>query len=116
MNPLNHADKFFFLYRQIFPDGMGTWKTEWTQGAEFDCLLQLNNSIEARVAEKNGVTSVFTGIVEKALPIEYNDVFKRVSDDATFRITSNPADKKTPDIATFAVKSFSAERHTLPEG
>jgi hypothetical protein len=114
MNPLNFADKFMLLNRTVVSDGMGGWATVWTDGAEFDCLLENHSSIEARQAQQSGVTSLFTGTVDNQLPIEFNDVFKRLSDGETFRVTSNPSDQTTPAIATFQAKSFSAERFTIP--
>lgn len=45
-------------------------------GAEFTNYQDLNSSMEARRAEKEGVTSLYSALVDKAVPIEYNDVFK----------------------------------------
>lgn len=112
-SPLDHADKFIIL-NKIVTNGPFGPVVEWQDGAEFDCLLTFNSSMEARIAEKQQVTSLFSGIVSKTTPIEYHSVFKRVSDGSVFRITSEPLDYESPEIATFSVKSFSAEKYTLP--
>lgn len=112
-NPLSHADKFKFLNRVVTNGPFGP-VIDWQEGAEFDCLLTFNSSMEARIAEKQQVTSLFSGIVAKDSPIEYHSVFKRVSDDAVFRVTSEPKDDESPGIATFSVKAFTAEKYTLP--
>ena len=116
MGPMARADDFAVVCRVSVSDGMGSTKTQWQDGAPFKCLLTLDSSIEARKAEQAGVTSLFSGLLDASFPLSFHDVFRRVSDGSTFRVTSIPADNKTPDIASFAVKSFSAERHTLADG
>lgn len=112
-SPLAHADKFQFLNRIVTNGPFGP-VIEWQNGAEFDCLLTFNSSMEARIAEKQQVTSLFSCIVAKETPIEYHSVFKRVSDGTVFRVTSEPKDDESPSIATFSVKAFTAEKYTLP--
>ena len=53
------------------PDGEGGYATEWREGAEFANYVALDSSLEARQAEAQGVTSVYTGIVRIDVPIEY---------------------------------------------
>ena len=95
------------------PDGEGGYATEWREGAEFANYVALDSSLEARQAEAQGVTSVYTGIVRKDVPIEYGSVYK----DVTFRVTSRPEEKQAPASASPMLqnlKSFTAER--LREG
>ena len=47
----------------------GGWVTEWTEGAEFTNYQDLNSSMEARRAEKEGVTSLYSALVDKAVPV-----------------------------------------------
>lgn len=98
------------------PDGAGGWlPTAWVEGAEFTNYQALNTSMEARIAEKQGVTSVYSALVDKAVPIEYGDYFKDKKTGLTYRVTSNPAEKQAPKSASFALKYFTAERKELPE-
>ena len=53
------------------PDGEGGYYIEWTDGSEFTAYQSLDTSMEARTAEKQGVTSVYSALVDKAVPIEY---------------------------------------------
>lgn len=115
MNPLKRGEDFVLLESESSPDGMGGQIVTWSNGEKFRCLLNKDKSTEAILAEQNGAKSVFKGLVDIALQIEHGDVFKRLSDGSIFRVTSNPADGKTPPIATFRNKMFSAERFTLPE-
>lgn len=95
------------------PDGEGGYYIDWTDGAEFTAYQSLDTSMEARTAEKQGVTSVYSALVDKALPIEYGDYFKDTETGLTYRVTSNPSEKESPKSATFALKYFTAERREL---
>lgn len=95
------------------PDGAGGWDVKWAEGAEFINYQALDTSMEARRAEKEGVTSVYSALVKKSLPIEYNDAFKDLSTGATYRVTSRPEDKAAPASASFDLKFFTAERWAL---
>ena len=99
------------------PDGEGGYATEWREGEEFANFVALDSSLEARQAEAQGVTSVYTGIVRKDVPIEYGSVYKDLTTGAYFRVTSRPEEKKAPASASQmlnGLKSFTAER--LREG
>ena len=94
------------------PDGEGGYATEWSEGAEFANFVALDSSLEARQAEAQGVTSVYTGIVRKDVPIEYGSVYKDVATGAYFRVTSRPEEKQAPASASPMLqnlKSFMAE-------
>lgn len=94
-------------------DGEGGYYVQWTEGVEFKNYMALDTSMEARRAEKEGVTSVYSALVEKTVPIEYGDYFKDVSTGGTYRVTSDPADKQAPKSATRPLKYFTAERKAL---
>lgn len=94
-------------------DGAGGYIVTWTEGVEFQNYQALDTSMEARRAEKEGVTSVYSALVTRDLPIEYNDVFKDNTTGLTYRVTSVPADKVAPASASFALKYFTAERWDL---
>lgn len=102
------------LDKERQPDGEGGYITEWIGGAEFLNYQALDTTMEARIAEKQGVTSVYSALVDKAVPIEYNDYFRDTSTGLTYRVTSNPSEKKAPKSATFPLKFFTAERAVPP--
>ena len=95
------------------PDGIGGFTHEWTDGAEFLAAIVKDNTMQAKVAEKQGVTEVFTVTVPKTVALDFHDVFKRKSDGAVFRVTSNITDSKTPRVASFQFGQVSAERWVL---
>ena len=101
------------LEKKRVPDGAGGYIVEGTEGAEFTTYQALDTSMEARRAEKEGVTSLYSALVDKAVPIEYNDVFKDTETGQTYRVTSNPEEKVAPRSSTLPLKYFTAERWAL---
>lgn len=97
------------------PDGEGGFNTTWTEGAAFDNYQALDQSMQARIAEKQGVTSVYSALVAANFPIVFGDYFKDTGTGETYRVTSNPEEKKAPESSSFALKYFTAERAVLPE-
>lgn len=95
------------------PDGEGGFYTAWTEGAQFDAAITLDSTMQARIAEKDGVTSIFTVTTRRTAALEYHDVFKRISDGAIFRVTSNGTDKQSPRVSTLDIAQVTAERWEL---
>lgn len=97
------------------PDGAGGYITQWQEGASFQNYQALDTSMEARRAEKEGVTSVYSVLVRKDVPIEYGDFFKDLENGNTYRVTSRPEEKEAPRSSTLPLKYFAAERKELPQ-
>ena len=102
------------LDKKTVADGYGGYISTWVDGAEFDAAIVLDTSIEAKRAEKEGVTGIYTVTTSKALNLQYHDVFRRSSDGKIFRVTSDGDDKKTPSSAGLNMRQVSAEEYTLP--
>lgn len=109
-------EKCIMLDKQRQPDGEGGFTTTWTEGAEFKAAITFNTSLQARTAEKQGVTSLYTVTVSKNAMLEYHDVFKRLSDGKIFRVTTDGDDSFTPKSATLDMRQVSAEEYALPKG
>lgn len=95
------------------PDGLGGFEYKWVDGAEFKAAIVKDSTMAARVAEKQGVTEVYTITVQRGVKLEFHSVFRRVSDGAIFRVTYNVADSETPDVSTFQIGQVTAERWEL---
>lgn len=106
-------DECVLMEKKRTPDGAGGWLVEWAEGAAFDAAVILDTSMQSRIAEKEGVTSVYTVTTRRATPLSFHDVFKRLSDGAVFRATSNGADKQSPDVGTLDMCQVTAERWVL---
>ena len=102
------------LEKTRIPDGEGGYTTIWKDGAEFTNHQALDTSMEARRAEQQGVTNVYSALVDKSVPIEYGDVFRDVETGDTYRVTSDPRDKQAPRSASQQLQFFTAEAFSLP--
>ena len=97
------------LEKKRVPDGEGGFTVEWVPGVSFKSAITFDNSMEARTAEKQGVTSLYTVTVPVNAKLEYHDVFRRVRDGKVFRVTSDGDDKITPASASFQFAQVTAE-------
>ena len=110
MSLLSEAmEPFVLMDKTRRDDGLGGFKTVWAPGPSFDAVATLDNSMEARRAEKEGVTSLYTITTRKAITLGYGDVLLRGSDNQLFRVTSNGKDKRTPASASLDMRVVSAE-------
>lgn len=94
-------------------DGMGGYTRTWTDGAHFSAACVFNTSMEARRADKEGVTSLYTVTTPRAVTLEYHDVFKRLKDGKVFRVTSDSDDSYTPASAGLDMRQVTAEEFAL---
>lgn len=107
-------EKCIMIDKQSIADGYGGRITSWVEGAEFQAAIVLDSSIEARVAEKQGVTALYTITTQKNMNLQYHEVFKRVRDNKIFRVTSDGDDKLTPASANLNMRQVTAEEWELP--
>lgn len=101
------------LEKRRVSDGEGGWITQWEDGLEFNAAIIMDNTMTARVAESEGMTSIYTVTTDKNVAFDFHDVFKRVSDGKTFRVTSDPKDRQTPIPSTFEFEQVNAEAWSL---
>ncbi|MBQ0054675.1 MAG: head-tail adaptor protein [Synergistaceae bacterium] len=101
------------MNKMKMPDGEGGYIVEWQEGAQIQAAITLDTSMQARIAEKQGVTSTFTVTTSKDLKLEFHDVIKRLSDGKTFRITSDAGDKEAPSVSTLDIAQAKAEKWEL---
>lgn len=112
---MNDQKETCVLYTRIVtPDGQGGYRPTYTDSVQFDVWFELDSSTTGQIAEKQGVTSLYTIYVRKKMPIIPFDVFRRLSDGAIFRVTSDGTDKKTPAISAINGRQFKAEKWVLP--
>ena len=103
-----------FMTKTVTLDAVGGYKIKWAQGATFNAVVTEDTSTQAVVAGIEHSTTFFGVKVDVDVPLEFADVFMRLSDNATFRVrTSDGMD--APDISTLGIKMRQAERYTLTE-
>lgn len=106
-------DPCVMMDKRTVSDGMGGFTTVWTEGAAFDATIIKNNSNEAVVGQQQGMSELFTVVVDKSIILDYHDVFKRVSDGQTFRLTSSTLDSAAPERSTIPIAKATCERWAL---
>lgn len=110
-------DTCTLLDRITASNGMGGFTQTYTDGAEFSAAIVKDQTMQARIAEKQGVTELYTVTVYKGgVTLDYHDVFRRESDGQVFRVTSNIKDSSPPASASdiMQLAQVTAERWVLP--
>lgn len=116
MSLLNDAmEDCVMLDKTTVPGTYGGTETVYVEGAPFKAAITFNGSIEAKIAAVQGVKSLYKVITSKVMSFDYHDIFKRLSDGKTFRITSNGNDNKTPKGAGLDMRATSAEEYQPEE-
>lgn len=99
------------MERTRVPDGEGGWLPQWSEGPEFQAAIVLDSSMNARIAEAEGVTAVYTVTTDRNVEMDFHDAFKRRRDGQVFRITK--VNDSTPSVATFQFNQYQAEAWEL---
>lgn len=106
---LEAMENCIMLDKKTVSDGRGSMITTWEDGAEFTAAIVFDSSMQARTAEAQGVTALYTITTTKSVNLQYHDVFRRVSDGKIFRVTSDGDDKHTPASSALNMRQVSAE-------
>ena len=114
MSLLNDAmEDCVIMDKTTQPDGYGGYVSRYADGASFRAAIVFDTSMEARLAERQGVKSLYTVTTSRALTLEYHDVFKRLRDNKIFRVTSDGDDKFTPASTSLDMRQVTAEEWVL---
>lgn len=92
-------------------DGEGGWTTAWSEGVGFNAAIVLDSSINAKIAESQGVTGIYTITTDPNAELAFHDVVKRIKDGKTFRVTK--INDSPPNVATFDFNQYQAEAWEL---
>ena len=107
-------EKCVMLDKVSVQDGLGGFDYVWNEGAEFDAVIIKTSSPEIMAAEINGAKEQYNVVVRIGVALDYHDVFKRMSDDAVFRVTGYTHDNETPAASTVQITKVTAERWEIP--
>lgn len=102
------------LSKMSEPDGEGGERVSWVERGKFTAAIKLDAPSAIILADKPAPSRSCT--VTTFLPkyLHFGDVFRRQSDGAVFRATSNSEEQKTPAQASFQIAQCKAERWELP--
>ena len=101
------------LDKTTIADGYGGYISSYAEGAPFNAAIVFDTSMEARLAERQGVKSLYTVTTSRALTLQYHDIFKRVRDNKVFRVTSDGDDKFTPASTALDMRQVTAEEWVI---
>ena len=107
-------EKCAMLDKRSVPDGLGGFSYVWTAGAEFSATIIKMSSPTITVAEQQGVSEQYSVVTPSGVQLDFHDVFKRLSDGATFRVTGYTRDTQAPEASTVKIAKVTAERWTIP--
>lgn len=107
------STEFVLLDKTSVPDPMGGILYQYTEGARFMGAAVMNNSTEMRIAQQSGAKTVYTLVVDKRIQLERDQLIRRVSDKADFRLTTDTRDMATPAKAMNQFSQANMERVIL---
>jgi hypothetical protein len=87
----------------------------WQDGATFNAAIVFNASMQARIAQAQDVTSLYTVTTARSKVLEYHEIFRRLRDGKIFRVTSDGDDVYTPRAAGLDMRQVTAEEY-VPVG
>lgn len=96
-------------------DGMGGQISQWVDGETITAAVVKDESLQARTAEKAGVTGMYTITTDRDINLQFHDVLRRESDGKIFRVLSDGDDKKTPASAWLNMRQVIAEEWEIPD-
>lgn len=108
------AEECVLVEKRTVQTPTGGYTQVWQDGVTFYAVVRKDNTLQGRVAEKQGVTELYTIVVQKGFPLNYHDVLRRVKDGNTYRVTSNIADNEAPVKSSVQIGSVTAERWDIP--
>jgi hypothetical protein len=95
-------------------DPVGGYDTKWVEGILFDAVWEYVSAPEITVAEKEGVARSYNIYVDKTLDLDYHEVFRRLDNGQTYRVTNPGTDRKTPSTSRLNLRLIEVEKWELP--
>lgn len=102
-----------FMEKTRVPDGEGGYTTLWKEGAELGATIVRGSSVLSEIADAIKEKRTYTVTVKRGVILETGDVIKRVSDGATFKITSESVEMMSPISSSLDIAQSTAERWEL---
>lgn len=93
------------------PDGQGGTDDEWSEVATLDAVFGRETAAKTVSAEKPGVTTALNIYVPKDTEARFQDVIRRVEDNACFQVIGS---HRTPNPSMIDWKCVKTERVEMP--
>lgn len=104
-------EPFAFMDKLHMPDGEGGTIITYVPAATFNAVAVPDSTLAAVVAGVERAKVVYAVYMPSGVSTAFNDIIKRVSDGALFRITD--AGQEPPPSATVKLRKAQAERWEL---
>lgn len=99
-------ETFVLIEKKSEPDGMGGFIEGFIEGAEFKGYANLDTSSQAKIAQQDGLSKMYTVTVPKNAPLKFNDYIKRKSDGQIIQIKSDENDIIAPKMSTLDIRQY----------
>lgn len=104
---------FNVLNFTIVDDPLGGYSKSYSIGATFEGVLTLDDSINAQLAEKNGVTGVYTLTTDKEFRLPWHTVFcEDGNTNKAYRVTTKD-ENSTPNTTPLNLRQVRAEEYDI---
>jgi len=111
----DYMDKFVTVDETTEPDGRGGVRIVYKEGAEFDAAVSKDSTTNARIAEKEGFTAIYTILTSRTVALSDGKIIKRKEDGLYFKIKGDGVDGDTPSSAGLDLREYEAERWEKPK-
>ena len=113
---LNYITTDFEIEQIINPARIFEFNNKPVKNGQIIYPLNTKNSAWKRqfLAEQQGVSEQYSVVVRSGVPLDFHDVFKRLRDGATFRVTGYARDSEAPAASTVQIAKVTAERWVIP--
>ena len=109
-----YAQECVRLVKTRTDDAAGGYALGWADGAHFTAAWEYMSAPEATEAEKQGAKRAYRIYVDKALTLDLYDVFRRVDNAKTYRVTNPGNDRMTPASSALNRRLIEVEEWELP--
>ena len=106
-------EDFIIMDKVRESDGEGGFSTTWKEGATIKAVAVQNTTMEAKIAEKQGVTSTWKITTKKNVQLDYHDVIKCKRTGTIYRITSRGGTVVSPELSSIDISQVEAETWEL---
>lgn len=108
------AQECVLLNKVRTDDPYGGYTTEWVEGVKFTAAWEYQSAPEITVAEQQGASRIYNIYVDKSLDLDFHEVFRRLDNRQTYRVTNPGTDRKTPNSSTLNKRLIEVEKWELP--
>lgn len=101
----------FFLNKISNSDGLGGIEFIYMEGAKFKGVITIESNTETRIAEQQGLKSIYTLSTSKGIQIDFGDLIK--SEDKVYKVVSVKNELQTPHFSNLDLQQYELERYQI---